>query len=373
MDPERRYPFLATLLSPLWQRHRKTVGLVVAAIAATGQARTFAIATTMSTWLSTRLDSGINRIYRLLRNRRIDYLAFAEQWARLLCRGPQRHLLVAVDWTEWHSDLRMLVAAVVTGKRAIPLFTQTFTKIIRQRSQNTRENTFVRLLADVLRRAELTATLLCDRGFRRASWLALLQDLRLDFVVRLMDDVTVELGDQKMALRDVLLCPGRVLDLGPVRLRSDGAVTVRVIGYWAPDAKEPWWLATSLDDSPRRILDLYDRRMTVEEQFRDWKGCRFGVKLAWTRFTDPEMLTHFVTLLAVALLIWFVTGVSAALRKPSLRLRSRSKGPRQSFITIGLRLHGHPPGSEPLTPSLVRALLCTPSLRSVEGAVVGGK
>ena len=282
-------------------------------------------------------------------------------------------MLVAVDWTEWHSDLRMLVAAVVSGRRAIPLFAQAFDKVVRRRSQNARENTFVRVLTEALREAGVTATLLCDRGFRRASWLSLLQQLHVGFVVRLMDDVTVEFGDHRMSLRDVLLEPGGVLDLGLVRLRSDGAVVVRVIGYWAPGAREPWWLATSESGAARHVLKLYDRRMTVEEQFRDWKGCRFGVRLVWTQFKDPDALSRFVMLLAVALLIWFVTGVAASLRKPSLRLRSRRKGPRQSFITIGLRLLGMDPAHTLLTVRIVRELLALPALRAVAGTGVGGK
>jgi hypothetical protein len=65
-------------------------------------------------------------------------------------------------------------------------------------------------------------------------------------VVRLIDDVHVELQPgAKEPLHDILMQPGQVLDLGFVPLRSDGAVTVRVIGYWAPDAHEPWWVATS--------------------------------------------------------------------------------------------------------------------------------
>jgi hypothetical protein len=126
VDPERRYPFLRALLSPFRRRHRKTLGLVIAAIAVTGQARSFAIATTLSRWLGTRLDSAVNRFYRLLRNTRIDYTQFVEQWARLLVRGQDRHLLIAIDWTEWHHELRMLLAAVVAGKRAIPLYAEAF-------------------------------------------------------------------------------------------------------------------------------------------------------------------------------------------------------------------------------------------------------
>ena len=100
------------------------MGLVIAAIAATGQARPFAIATRLATWLGTRLDSAVNRFYRLLRNPHVDYQEFATQWLDILARRPDRKVLLAVDWTEWHHDLRLLVAAMVTGKRAIPVFTR---------------------------------------------------------------------------------------------------------------------------------------------------------------------------------------------------------------------------------------------------------
>jgi hypothetical protein len=373
MAPTAQYPFLAALLSPFEKRHQRTLGLVIAAIAATGQARSFAIATTIAQWLGIRLDSAINRFYRLLRNHRVDYVAFITHWARLLCRDPQRPLLIAVDWTEWHHELRMLLASVVVDKRGIPLFAQAFDRLIRRRSQNARENTFLRLLADGLRRAGLSAIILCDRGFRRASWLLLLQQLQLGFVVRLMDDVYVERDGLRFPLQDLLLHEGQVLDLGPIRLRSDGAVTVRVIGYWAPGAKQPWWLATSLGGPATVVLKLYDRRMTVEEQFRDTKGCRFGVRLFWTHFRDPDALARFVMLLAVALLIWTVAGAIAAFNNPSLRLPCRKKGPRQSYVTIGLRVvtAGHL-WVRPTT-NCVTLFLDRPALRLVAGRSVGGK
>jgi len=61
VSPERNYPFLAILLQPFHKALRKTLGLVIAVLAATGQARSFAIATTLSTWRRTRLDSAVNR------------------------------------------------------------------------------------------------------------------------------------------------------------------------------------------------------------------------------------------------------------------------------------------------------------------------
>jgi hypothetical protein len=374
MVPEKKYPFLEKLLSPFEKRHQKTMALVISAMAATGQARSMAIATTLGRWLKIGLGSALNRFYRLMRNTRVDYTDFVASWARLLARTKERALLIAVDWTEWHHDLRLLAAAVVTGRRAIPLFAEGFEKQVKRGSQNKRENTFLRLLAEAVHRAGCRATILCDRGFRRVSWIALLQQLQLSFVVRLKDDVQVEVyPGLRVALRDLLLKQGRVLDLGVIPLRADGKVQARVVGYFAPGAHEPWWLAASEECSATQVLKLYDRRMTVEEHFRDTKGKRFGVKLYWTQFRNPESIARFLMLLAVALLIWTLAGRKAALDNPSLRLPHPTKGPRQSYVTIGIRLLAleHVPIS--ITPSLIARLLEAPTLRRIGKLHPGGK
>jgi hypothetical protein len=373
VDLEKTYPFLSSLLSPFHWRQRKTLGLVIAAIAVTGQARSFAIATTLARWLGTRLDSAVNRFYRLLRNSRIDYVVFLEKWLEQLVKKDDRRLLISIDWTEWHHGLRMLSAAVVVGKRAIPVFVQAFAKRVWVRSQNTRENTFLRILADGLKRARITATFLCDRGFRRVSWILLLQKLELGFVVRLMDDVFVEVASTQVPLKSILLTPGKILDLGVVSLRTDAAASVRIIGYWAKGAAEPWWLATSHDGTARLVIQYYDRRMTVEEQFRDTKGKRFGVKLFWTLFRDPDALTRFCMLLAVALLIWSIAGIAAAEKNPSLRLVSKKKGPRQSYVTIGIRLLCIEQPAVIFSRRTISRFLEPPTLRRLGKNAIGGK
>ena len=374
MDPFEQYPILDRLLKCFWLRHRKTLGLVISAITAAGQARSFAIATCMARWRKSRLDSAVNRFYRLLRNPRIDYLDYASNWAGLLAKPRQGQLLVSIDWTEWHHELRMLSSAVVVGKRAVPLFVQVTKKLVRLRSQNSYENAFLRVLADLLKRAEVRATILCDRGFRRVSWIELLQRLALGFVVRLKDDVSVTYRGKMTTLAQLgaTLPRGKVVDLGIVPLRSDAAIQVRVVFYWAKKAQAPWWVATSETGRPSRAIRLYDRRMTVEEQFRDTKGKRFGVKLHWTQFRDPEALARFTMLLAVALLIWILAGTSAANRDKSLRLVSRKKGPRQSYVTIGLRIIGADPCAATVTPSFLRRWLEAPVERPLNQHGIGG-
>lgn len=372
MDPFQLYPFLRPLFQDFWRRHQKTMALVVAAMARAGEARSLAIATVLAQWLQVRLDSAVNRFYRLLRNTRFDERLFVTSWARFLSENGKRRLLVAVDWTEWHSEMRMLVAAVVTGRRAIPLFNQTVQKPIRLRSQNAKENAFMRLLSHCLKSAGVEAIMLCDRGFRRVSWLKLMQQLKQRFVVRLQSDVTVTYQGQKMLLKEVPLQRGKAVSLGVVPVRDRDPVLVRVVGYWAPRAKEPWWLATSETIPAREVVKLYDRRMTVEEQFRDLKGRRFGAKLSWTHFKDPDKLSRFMMLLSVALLIWLVTGTHAADADASLRLKCKRKGPRQSDVTIGLRICKFGSATPRLTARQVARLLKPPARRTLRWDAVGG-
>ena len=79
-----------------------------------------------------------------------------------------------------------------------------------------------------------------------------------------------------------------------------------------------------------------DRRVSVEEQFRDIKGCRFGIKMKWMKFATCERIKRLYLLAALALICWTVSGVLATREDPTMRLVSKSKGPRRSFVSIGI-------------------------------------
>jgi len=359
------YPVLASLLQSFPGHQRKTLAWVLAAIIETAVARSMELATVLAGWLDIRLDSALNRFYRLLRNPRVDWFLLELNLLKLLRQALGSELLVAIDWTEWHPPMRMLVASVVSDRRAIPVQTEAFDRDAIPRSQNARQNTFLRLLAQALHQAGATAIVLCDRGFRRVCWLRLLLQLRLDFVVRLQDDVHVRPHNSThtIALRDLGLRPGQAMDLGWVPLRSDGAVCVRIVGIWHSDAKKPWWLATSLDRPLWKLVAYYDRRMAVEEQLRDTKGARFGLKLTWTRFSKPDHLGRFAQLLGVAIFVWTAVGHAAAEDDPSLRMDHPTKGPRQSYLTIGIRVVRASRYGFRLTPTALVNHLPPPALR----------
>ena len=150
-------------------------------------------------------------------------------------------------------------------------------------------------------------------------------------LVWITENLTVEFKKGKRLLRKCGLRPGHALDLGMVLLRQDGAIAVRVIGIWAKGQREPWWLATNMEDSLAHLAALYDRRMAIEEQIRDTKGARFGLKLVWTQIRTPQALAHFTLFIGLAVLLLTAIGYALALRRLDVRLTSKTKGPNLSI------------------------------------------
>ena len=102
---------LEHILKPLRKSQRKTLTLVIEAMASMAQAASIPIAAFLSQATATQVDSALTRFYRLLHNPRLDDLLLARQILGFLSQCPSP-LLVALDWTEWHPPLRMLLALV---------------------------------------------------------------------------------------------------------------------------------------------------------------------------------------------------------------------------------------------------------------------
>lgn len=362
MNPLGRYPVLSTLLRPFRLSQQKTCAAIVAALCQCAQASSFAIAGQLSCLTEVQLGSALTRLYRFLRNERFDNWLLTEQMLRLTA-PPAGRLLLALDWTSWQDRFSVLTASVCTGTRAVPVAVSACVKANLARSQNLWEETFLRLVVDRLRAARVEAVWLCDRGFHRVAWLGRLAEFEQAFVVRLTRDVTVHLPGGACLLKSLALAEGERRDLGWVWVRSDRWVRVRLIGVWAAGAKEVWWLATNLENRVSKVVAYYDRRMGIEEQFRDTKGHRFGVKLRWTQFTRPEFVERIYLLVGVALLLWTTVGHAVEESEPKVRLVSRTKGARLSLVRVGAYYWQQMSKKLKLTASFVREHLPPPQLR----------
>jgi hypothetical protein len=350
------------LLRPFRRSQQKTCAALVAALCQAAQASSFAIAGQLACLTDVQFGSALTRLYRFLRNDRFDNWLLAEQFLRLLGRRPGP-LLLALDWTAWQDRFSVLTAAVCADTRSLPVAVSACHKPSLARSQNLWEETFLRLTVDRLRAAGTSAIWLCDRGFHRVAWLERFVESEQQFVVRLTRDVTVRLADRACLLRSLALEPGERRDFGWVWLRSDERVRVRLIGVWSAGAKEAWWLATNLENAVSKVVSYYDRRMGVEEQFRDAKGQRFGMKLRWTQFTKPEFVERTYLLVGMALLLWTTVGQVMEEEEPQVRLVSRTKGARLSLARIGSYYWREVSQRLKLTAKFVREHLPPPRLR----------
>ena len=80
------------------------------------------------------------------------------------------------------------------------------------------------------------------------------------------------------------------------------------------NAREPWLIASSLvkdEISPRRIIDIYAKRMQIEEEFRDLKNTRHGLGLRHCRSFTVHRLNVALLVAALAMIILWVYGTAA--------------------------------------------------------------
>jgi hypothetical protein len=115
------------------------------------------------------------------------------------------------------------------------------------------------------------ATIIADRGFGDKRRYEHLTGLGFDFIVRFRQDIllTEQFGDQRPASQ-------WLHETGRARLPKDMAVTAdcyvlpAVVVVHDKRMKDTWCLATNRSDlRAAEIVQLYGKRFTIEETFRD--------------------------------------------------------------------------------------------------------
>ena len=99
--------------------------------------------------------------------------------------------------------------------------------------------------------------------------------------------------------------------LKDVQFRKQNPVVQHVAVYWKKglpkDRDECWFLMTDRSYSVKKLTDLYGRRMTIEELFRDEKNCRHGWALRNTQITRAERFDRLLLILTLA--YWLLVGI----------------------------------------------------------------
>jgi hypothetical protein len=145
--------------------------------------------------------------------------------------------------------------------------------------------------------------LVLDREFSYEELMETLYIEQLQFVIRL------NLGDQHRQPR-LIDAQGEPVKLfirpGETVIRPEvyylGTVKVNLIGYWRKSLSKPLWVITSLE--PKRGLEIYHKRMKIEQTFRDCKDLLHLAKLMNKQQRYLEQMIA-LSLIAYVVGLWF--------------------------------------------------------------------
>jgi Transposase DDE domain len=145
--------------------------------------------------------------------------------------------------------------------------------------------------------------LVLDREFSYDELMATLSIEQIQFVIRL------KLGDQHKQAH-LIDADGQPVKLfvrpGDTVIHPNvyylGHTKVNLIGYWQKSLSNPLWIMTTLD--PKRGLEIYLKRMKIEQTFRDCKDLLHLTKLMNKQQSHLEQMIA-LCLLAYMIGVWF--------------------------------------------------------------------
>lgn len=268
MSQQRFLNFVAQLV-PSWRASQRTVlALCVAAMVVRRCCTLSELARGLPP--TTRIIYRLKRLARFVDNGRLDLLA---GWQVLAQRAStlksQGWLPVLLDETGIRDWATLLSAAVPFQGRALPVACIAFSASQIKRSLWTLREGLIKCLYDALGEHASRMVVVADRGFAASHFFRRLRRAKVHFVVRVPAKVYVQWAGLRALLSQLDLRPGcrhwlPDLRYGPKQAR------LNVLIVWQRNSRQPWLLASSLDD-PQQIYELYRLRMRIEAFFKDGK------------------------------------------------------------------------------------------------------
>lgn len=263
-------------------------------------------------------EAACKRLSRLLHNERLSPKRLAESVAhQALSQVPRcGKVRLTIDWTT-EGQQHLLTVSLVIGRRAVPIYWRAYDQRVLKGRTHSYERAVIKRAFKLIfqyvkpRRVRLTA----DRGFADEPLFALLQQLRIRFVIRVKGCVKVCFRRQwrklnrfgfsgncrQQTLGHLLYC-----EKSPRRLWLHQSRARNRQGRW-----ETWSLVSNFAREARRAATEYARRFSCEEGFRDAKWY-LGFKQA--RVKDIRAWSRLFALFVLALLMLVTLGTFCLLR-----------------------------------------------------------
>jgi len=328
----------------------------------------------------------IKRVDRLLGNASVhdDLPAFYREISRALLKGLKRYV-IAVDWSGCcRDDYQLLRASLLYDGRSLPLLNMVVEKAYY--NNNELHHQFLRQLADIIGNDKPTH-ILTDGGFK-TPWFQLVKRFGWEFVGRVRGRVYGQLDNQEWQSVTSLYEGANTVPtyLGHGRLsktqKSQCAVHFHLFkgkpkgrhkkrGHLLPLyastekrckslANEPWLLVTSDEAlSSKKAVQLYSKRMQIEQNFRDDKNQRYGFSWRNSFTSDANRIGVLCLLAYIATAVLWLIGIEAEHRKLHFSFQANSLKNRRvlSYLTLAKSMFIQMPRT--LTERYINAALTT--------------
>lgn len=255
---------------------------------------------------------GIKQFDRLLSNRKIDDADLARQHMAFAI-GQRRRVVLSLDWTEyglWGQN-RLAINVVTRHGRATPLLCKTVPSAELKGQMSHIETGLLRVLQGMLPPSVKEVIIVADRGFGNVDLYEAIQALGFHFVIRFRGCIHVTAPDGRSApAASWVPAGGRARRIRNALLTGQHQRVAAFIAVKKAKMKDSWLLATSLCWDANRVVALYARRFTCEENFRDEKDPRFGLGSRLASIKDAARRDRLCLILSIAMAIVTLLGVA---------------------------------------------------------------
>ncbi len=259
-----------------------------------------------------------------------------ESWVK----KRKKRLIISLDWVDIRSYKTLVAAANIKG-RAVWLLWKSVPISGLNLNMSRIEEEMIYDLKGMLP-AGLKVVILADRGFHKSRLFACCQKRGFDYVIRIKPEYKVDAKGFQGCLSELPVKPGVRRFWTNVVCGQRPEITQNVVVYYKknlPEKRdEPWFLATSLMGTPTQIVQLYARRMGIEECFRDKKNVNNGWGLRHMRLHTAGALDRLLLILAIAYLILCGLGLLALKRCAPREWCSNNRACECGVFTIGRRM-----------------------------------
>jgi len=250
------------------------------------------------------------RLYRFLRNPRVTPEVLIPLHVVLACGTKLRERLPMILDQSTIRGIETLFIGLVYEGRVLPIAFSCFMKQWIHKSQNILEHSLILAVMSCFP-VECRPLLILDRGYARVALFIHLREEGIPFLCRAKRSVMVYLQGQTegKTLGRFKIKPGQLLRYS-ILYHGQKKEPLDLIIYFGKGYKEPWYLlvppGTSL--TAQEIVDLYAKRMSIEQGFRDWKT-HLGVRgLVFYGANPAPRLTRLLLAFSLSYLLCLALG-----------------------------------------------------------------